>query len=118
VRWLVDENLLFPALIGFLESKGHEVKEAPTGVANSALATLAKREDRILLTHDKGFANILAYPPEQYPGIVRINIHPPRLDLVRAALTQLLAQVDPAAFCGHLITLDRSSYRIYPRSEP
>jgi len=49
------------------------------GMANSRLAALAKEDGRVLLTHDKGFANIIAYPPDQYSGIVRINIHPPRL---------------------------------------
>jgi len=71
----------------------------------------------VLLTHDKGFANIVAYPPDQYAGIVRVNIHPPRLDLVIEALTKLLAEMSPGHFAGRLITLDTFGYRLYPPLE-
>ncbi len=114
MRWLLDENLSSPALIQFLRFRNDDVHTAPPGMVNSKPAALAREEKRVLLTHDKGFANIVAYPPDQYAGVVRIDIHPPRLKLVTEALTQLLAQVDPTVFHGRLITVDTGGFRLYP----
>ena len=118
MRWLLDENLASPGLTQFLRLRNEDVRVAPSGMANSRLAALAKEDGRVLLTHDKGFANIVAYPPDQYAGIVRINIHPPRLELVTEALTKLLVQVDPTIFRGRLVTVDTGGFRLYPELSP
>lgn len=115
MKWLVDENLSLPALVQFLQLQGHDVKCVSPGTPDSILAGLDREEGRVLLTHDKGFANILAYPPAGYSGIVRVNIHPPQLDLVTAALAHLLAQVNPQVFQGRLITLDTVGFRSFPK---
>ena len=40
------------------------------GVTNSDLLEAARQEGRILLTLDKGIANVRVFPPTAFPGIV------------------------------------------------
>ena len=52
--------------------------EGMTGADDSALATASRSEGRILVTLDLDFANIRAYPPADYAGI--IVLRPKRQD--------------------------------------
>jgi hypothetical protein len=72
----------------------------------------ARKEERILLTSDKHFANILTYPPHSHYGIVRIRIHPPLIDDLIRALDQLTKKFDLNAIEGSLIVLEREGFRV------
>jgi len=62
LKILADENIE-SSIIKFLESKGFDVKHGPRGSKNSELLSLAKREERILLTHDHDFLRTESYKP-------------------------------------------------------
>jgi len=73
MRFKLDENL--PAeLASDLAAAGHEaqtvVTEGLAGSADSDLLEVVRREERVLLTLDKGIANVHLYPPGAFPGIV------------------------------------------------
>ena len=56
-----------------LREAGHDAKtvlEEGMGGADATLAKACRREDRVLVTLDKGFGDITAYPPEEHAGIV------------------------------------------------
>jgi len=80
--FLTDENIP-PALAEFLWQKGFDVKEARKvgipGISDSRMIELARREERVLVTFDRHFANILLYPLDSHYGIIRICIYPPLL---------------------------------------
>ena len=69
----IDENLP-TELVSELASAGHHaatvVSEGIAGINDSGLLEMLRSEDRILLTLDKGIANIHLHPPELFPGIV------------------------------------------------
>ena len=44
--------------------------ESLTGAEDTAIAARCRAEDRVLITLDLDFANIRAYPPAEYAGIV------------------------------------------------
>ena len=46
------------------------VKEDMAGVADRHLLEATRHEGRILLTLDKGIANVRMFPPTAFPGIV------------------------------------------------
>ncbi len=74
----LDENI-DPRAKDILTQAGHDVltaqEEALGGVLDDAVAAAASREGRCLLTLDLDFANIFAYPPERYAGLVVLR-HP------------------------------------------
>jgi predicted nuclease of predicted toxin-antitoxin system len=74
-KFLVDENIP-SAVARFLRDRGFELKEAAeaglTGAPDDVIMALARKEQRVLLTFDKHFANVLGYPPNSHHGIIRI----------------------------------------------
>jgi hypothetical protein len=73
VRFKLDENLPVE-LLDDLREAGHEADglrdEGLIGAPDAMVLELVKRERRVLLTLDKGIADVRAYPPHAYAGIV------------------------------------------------
>ncbi len=63
LKFLTDENI-FPSLVNALRSKSYNVKdikeEKLLGISDSEALKLAFKENRVVITHDKDFANIKA----------------------------------------------------------
>jgi len=114
-KFLADENIP-SAVPRFLQDRGFDVKEAGEagiyGASDDVVMALARKEQRVLLTFDKHFANILVYPPHSHHGIIRIRIHPPLIDDILQALNQLLKKFDLNAIGGSLIVLEREGFRV------
>ena len=69
----LDENL--PAeLLDDLRAAGHEADtvrdEALTGAPDAVVRGRVRDDRQVLLTVDKGIADVRAYPPEHHSGIV------------------------------------------------
>lgn len=69
----IDENLP-SGCVGILRGGGFEADtvadECLTGTDDSAIAARCRAEGRVLITLDLDFANIRAYPPTEYAGII------------------------------------------------
>ena len=114
LRILPDENIS-GAAIASLKEWGFDVAAAESASADPAVAARAKREDRIILTHDSDFANILAYPPAEFPGIIRIRIDPAFNEIVIPALKRVFARFKtPEDFRGKLIIVRAETFRVLP----
>lgn len=73
MKFKIDENL--PAELAVdLRKLGHVADTVPdeglTGVLDPILIEVTSQQNRILLTLDKGIANLEQYPAEQHAGIV------------------------------------------------
>jgi len=73
----VDENRPAEAS-ALLQQAGHDAlsvhDQQLVGSADSGIAAVCRREGRALLTLDLDFADIRAYPPEDYSGIVVMRL--------------------------------------------
>ncbi len=69
----IDENLP-KECAEFLSRSGWEADtvadERLTGAEDAAIAGASRAEERVLVTLDLDFANIRAYPPSEYAGII------------------------------------------------
>jgi hypothetical protein len=114
-KFLADENIP-SGVVRFLQDRGFDLKEAReagiAGAPDDVIMALARKEQRVLLTFDKHFANILVYPPNSHHGIMRIRIHPPLIDDILQALDLFLKKFDLDAIGGSLIVLERVGYRV------
>lgn len=115
MKFKLDENL--PAeLCSDLRTAGYEADtvhaEGLTGADDPTILDHCRTEGRILLTMDKGIADVRAYPPEQYSGIVLFR--PPTsgrtatLAFIRSRLPTVL-QTEPT---GHLLVVTDRTVRI------
>jgi len=111
MRLLVDENVR-KEVVDFLITCGHDVLTAASGAKDEEIASAAKRAKRIILTHDQHFADILMYPPEEYPGIIRIKIHPPGSTAIIKALKEFLPEISPHTIDKKLVILEKDGFRV------
>jgi predicted nuclease of predicted toxin-antitoxin system len=115
VRFKIDENLPRD-IAGDLRKLGHEaetvVEEGLTGKSDQVILHLVEAETRVLLTMDKGIADVRAYPPQNYAGIVlfrpRTAGRTATLTLVRSFLPTLV-KTDPS---GRLFVVSEAGIRI------
>jgi predicted nuclease of predicted toxin-antitoxin system len=92
----LDENV--PDSVGtILRDASHDVAlardEQLAGVPDDQLLTTAAREGRVLVSFDRGFANVIRHPPGATAGIVVIRLNDqtlPRVRQVAATLARLL----------------------------
>lgn len=115
ISFLIDANVP-PAIAEFLQQKGFDVKEVreveALGISNSRIIELARREERVLVTLDRHFANLLLYPLDSHYGIIRIRIHPPLLSDIIQSLEHFVLKFDLASIKGKLVVLEREGYRV------
>ncbi len=113
LKLLCDENLP-SAIDALLTKEGHTVVRPPSGSSDAAVAALARKEKRILISFDGDFGNILNYPPAKFFGIVRLNIHPPAISLILGALRLVFRRFKKQKdFKGKLIIAEPAGFRIW-----
>ncbi|MCM8780299.1 MAG: DUF5615 family PIN-like protein [Candidatus Omnitrophica bacterium] len=111
MQFIVDENVR-KEVVDFLRTQDQDVMSLPAGLEDERIAQIAKETKRILLTHDQHFANILAYPPKEYSGIICIKIHPPNAEAIINALENLFQKLPSKQMDKRLIILEKNGFRI------
>ena len=74
----IDENLPID-VANLLRQAGYDaitvLEERLGGPSDLDLAAVCQAEQRTLITLDTGFADIRAYPPAQFPGLIVLRVH-------------------------------------------
>jgi predicted nuclease of predicted toxin-antitoxin system len=115
LKFKVDENLPVEVAALLIEA-GHDALTVPQqnmgGQADPRLATVCQVENRAILTLDLDFADIRAYAPQNYAGIIVLRLS--RLDKHRVltSVKRLIAVFDREPLAGRLWIVDESSVRI------
>ena len=113
MKFIVDENIR-NEIKDFLADSGHDVIRPPLGCKDEEIASLARIQKSIIITHDVHFSKILMYPPVNYHGIIRIKIHPPVASVIIQALKDLFKKVPPEDMDNKLIILEKKGFRSRP----
>lgn len=111
----LDENL--PASLGeVFAAHDHDVDtviaEELVGHPDAEVAAAAAAENRLLITLDKGFGDIRAYPPGTHPGILVLRLADESAAAVRQAVTGLLAHHRLDDLTGAVTVLHHGRLRI------
>jgi len=76
LRFPVDANVP-KSVVSCLRDLGHDVADVreilPNGTVDQRIFDYAQNERRILVTHDLGFGNLIAYPVGSHVGIIAIR---------------------------------------------
>ena len=76
LKFLTDENIS-PSLVKALRSKKFDVKdikeESLFGTKDTEILKLAYEENRVVITHDKDFANLLSYSLIKHKGVILLR---------------------------------------------
>ena len=114
-KFKLDENL--PAEIAtLLAGAGHDAVTVPQqrlgGRPDPDIALICQQETRAIITLDLDFADIRAYPPADYAGIIVLRLH--HLDKVRilSLFRRVLPLLDNEPLIGNLWIVEEASVRI------
>jgi predicted nuclease of predicted toxin-antitoxin system len=115
MRLKLDENMPRVAA-AILRAHGHEVAtvvdESLAGADDPSVAHAAANESRMLVTMDRGFADIRSYPPGQHPGVVLLRLNEQRPPAVSAALAALLRAYDLDTLAGCIVIVQATAIRV------
>lgn len=76
LKFLAHENIASRIIIKILEN-GFDIKridKISPGLSDDDIIEIAQKENRIILTHDKDFANIYKYPLKKHEGVILIRL--------------------------------------------
>jgi len=115
LNFLIDANIP-RSTKAIIEALGHNVVDVrdilPPASPDSDIASLALTENRVIITRDQDFGNILLYPPEKYPGIIVLRVHALKPSEINK-LIKLFLTTNPAEIITHsLIILEPNRFRI------
>ena len=115
MKFKVDENL--PAeLRDDLRVAGHVAETIPeeglAGAPDGVILEHVRREGYTLLTMDKGIADVRAYPPDRYAGIVLFRCSTSGRGAVRAFVRRHLPAILQTDLAGHLMVVTDRNIRV------
>jgi predicted nuclease of predicted toxin-antitoxin system len=98
VKFLLDEGL--PLRLGaYLSSRGHDVatigRDHPYALSDRAILAIAWREQRIILTNDKDFGDLIFRDRLPHAGVILFRLGYEPLDGRIARLERVLAEHAP-----------------------
>jgi predicted nuclease of predicted toxin-antitoxin system len=115
VRFKLDENVDVRAEAP-LSAAGHDVATVVGqdlgGAVDTVVADAVRAEGRILVTFDRGFADLRAYPPGSHPGMVVLRLRRQGLASVTAALELLAGYEGLAGIGGCTVIVSDASVRV------
>ena len=115
MRFKVDENLP-EDVASVLGDAGHDavtvLREALGGSEDPNIARVCQQENRALVTVDTGFADIRAYPSEEYPGIIVLRLRCLDKFSVVAVMKRLLRSFQTEQLDRRLWVVDEARVRI------
>ncbi len=117
LKFLSDENVSLRVIAGLVKI-GYDVasvNQIRTGLSDEQIFSIAAKENRIILTHDKDFGNILKYPLKRHKGVILIRLNNQSPANVFNYLTFLIAS-QKTKLKNSLVVLNENGIRFYRNS--
>ncbi len=115
MKFKVDENL--PAEVAqLLGSAQHDAatiaEQGMSGARDQQVVRVCANERRVLVTLDLDFANVTAYPPQDYPGFIVLRLRRQDTRTVLEALQRVIPLLDEDRLEGRLWIVEEARIRI------
>ncbi len=95
---------------------GHDAEtvldEGMGGASDPEVLAACLAEERVLVTQDADFADIRAYPPREYPGIIVFRLSNQTRDTLTEVGTRLINTLARSSPEGHLWIVEDARVRI------
>lgn len=115
MRFKVDESLPVEVAM-MLRDAAHDAvtvaEQDLRGESDVLLAEAVRRENRALITLDLDFADIRAYPPEDYAGIIVMRVGRQGKAQVLGVFERILPLLDREPLTRHLWIVDEQTIRV------
>lgn len=115
LKFLADENVA-PRVVEALRKEGFNVESIferkLTGSSDEKILKLAKKEKRIILTHDKDFGNLIRQPYLSHGGVILLRLKNQSPQNVIRYLTPFLRKIKLNKIKGKLVIFQEGRVRI------
>lgn len=118
LRFFADHCIAFD-VVRMLREAGHQVfwlrDHLPTDAVDADVIAAAQELEAILVTHDSDFADIVAYPPASFRGIVALQVknHPEVMpEIVDRFLRFAAVRTEMSDYAGQLLLVEPHRIRI------
>ena len=115
MRFLVDADMP-RSTTALLRDLGNDVVDIrdirPPGTEDSEIYSIAREEERIIITRDLDFGNIITYPPGEHPGIIVLRVHLLSVPEINAVVKNFLKSASWEDISGALVVLRKDRFRI------
>ena len=115
MRWLADE-CVGASLVAFLRNLGHDVlyvAESASGLRDTDVIELTSIEQRILLTEDKDFGDLVFRRDHKAPGFVLMRIGPAKSELKTLQLAAATERYGEGLL-GRYLVIEEAGFRGRP----
>ena len=112
MRWLADECVAAP-LVASPRAVRHDVlyvAEAAAGLSDADIIALALRENRLLLTEDKDFGDLIFRGRRSVPGVILMRIDPDKQELKKIRLAGAIERYGEELF-GRYMVIEEGRFR-------
>jgi predicted nuclease of predicted toxin-antitoxin system len=117
----IDENLS-DDIAEQLRNRGHDAMsvfdQGLQGSTDQNISVVCRAENRALITLDLDFANVIEFPPQDYPGLIVLRLANQSRAYVSAMFVKVLDLLDKEALQGSLWIVEESRVRIRRASDP
>lgn len=115
MNFKIDENLPVEAA-ELLRQAGHNattvMEQGLAGSSDINLASVCQQENRALITLDVDFADIQAYPPAEFSGLIVLRLRRQDKPYVLQRLTRLIRMFSTEALERHLWIVEEEQVRV------
>lgn len=116
LKVLVDEDLprSTAALLQSLGINAIDVRDVGLKAASDTqVFEYAQKEERIIITRDVEFGNILKYPPRSHYGVIVIRLPNTYVrDQILGVIRKFFVEVEKKELVRHIVVLEVDKYRI------
>ena len=82
------------------------------GASDAEVRLAAIASDRVIVTLDADFGNILRFPVENTPGVIWLRLHPPTEAEIHRAIARCFVKLQDDNFKGKLVVVDQDKIRV------
>lgn len=117
-KLLADENIPRKT-VEILRKQGHDiasVSETTPGMSDRAVIEQANKEDRIIVTFDKDFGELIFRERQKVKGLMLLRIAPSSPEQIAERIRHTLSQVTPLE--NKVVTVREDRIRVSPLRKP
>ena len=115
MKFLIDADIP-KSIFHLLKKIGHDVTDVRNskfpGMSDDEVYNLAIKEQRIIITRDLDFSNILHYPPGEHCGIIILRVQMLSIEKMALLVKDMLNSITEEEVKGSLIIIQKDRYRI------
>lgn len=120
MKFKVDENLP-DEVEELLKKAGYDAetvyREDLGGADDTLILSRSISENRVIITLDKRFSDVIRYPPEEYPGFIVLRLQKQSKVVVVNVMQRVISQLTEKNVKNKLWIVNETSIRIRPTEE-